>query len=60
VNSALPVVSSVRITIIGNHARITVWTRGGQAGVLRVDACDVEEIVARLAPATTQHDEARP
>ena len=32
----------------GPHARITVWNRGGNAGVLTVEQKDAEQIAGRL------------
>lgn len=42
------IVSSVRVRILGEHARVRVWNRGGLAGELTVAVRDWEHIVKRL------------
>ena len=41
-------ISSVRISLRGGHAHITVWTHGMNVGTLVVDARDADDLVNRL------------
>ncbi len=43
-----PLISSVRVQVLGGHAHIDVWARGGKSGSLCVDAGDARELVARI------------
>lgn len=44
-------VSSVRVTVQGDHIRLAIWNRGGLAGELTVNVKDADEIVLRLTDA---------
>jgi hypothetical protein len=44
-----PIVTSIRVELLGGHAHIGVWVRHGKAGELvvdRKDACRIEEMLA--------------
>lgn len=44
-------ISSVRVETGQRHDRVTVWNRGGSAGVLTVDAGDGNAVARRLGDA---------
>lgn len=48
------IITSLRIKKNPRHWQITVWNRGGQAGILMVDAADGETIVNKLIPPNIQ------
>jgi len=41
-------VSSLGVSVHGGHATVRVWSRGGYAGALTVDACDAEALVRQF------------
>lgn len=43
-------VTSVTSEVVGGHARVRVWIRGGLAGELTVDATDGPSLATRLLP----------
>lgn len=45
-----PLITSIRVESLGTHAHLTVWTRGGNAGTLVVDAADGIPLALRLVP----------
>lgn len=45
-----PLVTSARCELLGNHAHVTVWSRGALAGTLVVAAADATELLTRLVP----------
>ena len=52
-------ISSVRVEPGPKHARLSVWNRGGLAGVLVVNAEDAKEIAARLLDHVPERDHHR-
>lgn len=45
-----PLISSVKIEFMGNHARLSVFNRGAKAGVLTVNKEDAFPVATRLVP----------
>lgn len=44
------IITSVRWEVLGGHARMSVWNRGGKAGDLVVEARDALALADRLIP----------
>lgn len=49
-------ISSVRWEIQGGHAHMGIWSRGGKAGDIVVEARDAETVATRLIPAGSTFD----
>ena len=41
-------VSSLGVSVHGGHATVRIWSRGGYAGALTIDAADAEALVRQL------------
>jgi hypothetical protein len=41
-------VSSLSVSLHGGHATVRIWSRGGYAGALTIDAADAEALVRQL------------
>lgn len=48
------IVTTLRVKKNPRHWQITVWNRGGQAGILTVDAADGQTVVNKLIPPNIQ------
>lgn len=48
-------ITSVRSEVLGGHAHISVWSRGGKSGTLVVDAPDALSLCRRLIPCGRDH-----
>lgn len=47
-------ISTIRVELLGGHAHLGIWSRGGKAGTLIVNADDAGDMVDRLrGPETT-------
>lgn len=44
------IVTAVHVSKVGDHATITVYSRGASAGAFIVNATDAESFVSRLLP----------
>jgi hypothetical protein len=54
-STARTIITSLRVKQNPRHWHITVWNRGGQAGILVVDAVDGPHICNALIPLNRQN-----
>ena len=48
------IISLIRVSKENNRWWLTIWNRGGQAGILVVDAVDGQTVVNKLIPPNRQ------
>jgi len=51
-----PIITSVRWEVLGGHAHMSVWNRGGKSGDLVLDADDANIVAERLIPFGRTHE----
>jgi hypothetical protein len=48
------IISSIKVSKENNRWWLTIWNRGGQAGIIIVDAVDAPTVINKLIPPNRQ------